>query len=117
MNSNLYEMNETVISAPGGMTELVRGTDQKLVECVTYVLRDRDVTLDLRSVRRIDAAGIAALISLYGLAREAGHNFTVCNVSGHVREILALVGLDRILVSHNVVRSSQSGPCAERPAA
>lgn len=117
MSSNLYEVNEMVIAAPWGMTELVRGTDQRLVECVSYLLRERNVSLDLANVNRIDAAGVAALISLYGVAREAGHNFKVCNVTGHVAEILSLVGLDGILVSHDVVRASHSAPCFERPAA
>jgi anti-anti-sigma regulatory factor len=59
------------------------------------------VTLDLTHVERIDAAGIAALISLYWCADAAGNRFTVVNASAHVAEILALVGLDRILLSRN----------------
>ena len=117
MKTTLCETNETVIAPPNGMTELVRGTDQRLVECVSFLLHERNVALDLRGVDRIDAAGVAALISLYGVAHGARHNFSVRNVSHHVGEILRLVGLDRILVSHDAVRSSQSGACYERPAA
>jgi anti-anti-sigma factor len=117
MNSNLYQANDMVIPAPNGMTELVRGTDQRLVECISFLLHEQNVALDLSTVGRIDAAGVAALISLYGVARNAGHNFTVCNVSGHVREILSIVGLEHILVSHDVVRASHSAACFERPAA
>ena len=67
------------------------------------------MTLDMSSVERIDAAGIAALISLYAGARDAGHCFTVVNPSPRVAEILALVGLERILVSQNMVVRSHSG--------
>jgi anti-anti-sigma regulatory factor len=68
-------------------------------------------------VDRIDAAGIAALISLYGCARDAGHGFMVANASTHVREILELVGLDRILLSQNAVQDCYVGPCLEMHAA
>jgi anti-anti-sigma factor len=99
------------------LSELVRGEEQRLVERMAPVVRSQSVLLDLRHVRRIDAAGIAALITLYGCARETGHDFTVLNVTPRVAEILALVGLDRILLSHNVDHKSQCESCFERPAA
>lgn len=108
---------ETTITAPGDLRELVRGEEQSFLEQMTPVVRRQSVSLDLGQVERIDAAGIAALISLYNLARNAGHELTVFNASHRVAEILALVGLDRIFMSHDAVRNSQSGPCFERPAA
>jgi|HubBroStandDraft_5_1064220.scaffolds.fasta_scaffold734084_1 anti-anti-sigma factor len=84
-----------------GMTELVRGQEDKLLERLTPVVRDQSVTLDLAKVERIDAAGITALITLYRLASEAGHSFAVANASPRVEEILGLVGLERILASQN----------------
>lgn len=83
------------------LTELVRGAEGRLVEEMAPVVRRQNVSLDLRTVERIDAAGIAALISLYRIASEAGHRFSVSNVTPHVRELLSLVGLEKILVSHN----------------
>jgi anti-anti-sigma regulatory factor len=50
-------------------------------------------------VERIDAAGLAALITLYTDACKAGHSLTVSRPNRHVREILQIVGLDRILVA------------------
>ena len=91
------------------LTELVRGCEGHLIEEMTPVVRRQSVSLDLRSVERIDAAGIAALISLYRIAREAGHRFSVLNAAPHVAELLALVGLDGILLSHNAKRRSRSG--------
>jgi anti-anti-sigma factor len=117
MNSTFCGENEALVVAPAGMTELVRGTDQQLIQRVAPLLRDQSVALNLRLVERIDAAGIAALIALYSSARDAGHTFMVCNVSARIAEILALVGLEHILVSHNAVRGSHSEPCYERPAA
>jgi anti-anti-sigma regulatory factor len=98
-------------------TELVRGNEQELLVRFLPVVREQSVTLDLGSVRRIDAAGIAALISLHAAAHEAGHLFTVANPTPHVAEILRLVGLERILLSHYAVENSHSDSCFEYPAA
>ena len=105
--------NETVNLAikASPLTELVRGNEQRLLDRFAPLVRHQCVSLDLGSVERIDAAGIAALISLYGSARDAGHHFNVSNVSPRVAQILALVGLERILSSHNTVHSSH---CASR---
>lgn len=105
------------IRAANGTTELVRGQEQELVERVTPIVRERSVALDMRDIERIDAAGIAALISLYGCALETGHEFCVTNVPSRVAEILALVGLDRILVSQNAVPCSHSDGYFARSAA
>jgi anti-anti-sigma factor len=117
MSTSFYETNQALVVTPAEMTELVRGDEQRLIQRVAPLLREKNVSLDLHKIERIDAAGIAALISLYSSGRSAGHEFTVCNVSARVEEILALVGLEHILVSHNAVLGSQCEPCYERPAA
>ena len=117
MNCLFNELNQAIVVAPTDMTELVRGNDQRLIQRVSPLLREQSVSLDLRSIDRIDAAGIAALISLYGSAHNWGHEFTVCNVSNRVAEILSLVGLESILMSHDAVRTLHSAVCFERPAA
>jgi anti-anti-sigma factor len=106
------ETDYVTIEASGSsvLTELVRGSEQRLLERVGPLVRTQCVSLDLGSVERIDAAGIAALISLYGSAREAGHRFTVSNATPRVAQILALVGLDRILLSHDAGHISNCGP-------
>jgi anti-anti-sigma factor len=103
--------------AAAGLTELVRGSEQFLLERFKPLVRGQSVLLDLAHVERIDAAGVAALISLYGCARDAGHHFSVTNASPHVAEILSIVGLDRILLSHNAEKEPHFGPHIERPAA
>lgn len=108
---------ETAFLSTDELTELVRGQDQLLIARLSPVVRRQSVTLDLGSVQRIDAAGIAALISLYAGAHEAGHRFTVSNPSARVEEILSLVGLEGILVSHHMNQNSHSGSCCEQPAA
>jgi anti-anti-sigma factor len=100
-----------------GLTELVRGCDRRLVDRLTAHVRRQSIALDFRSVERIDAAGIAALTTLYCNARQAGHHFTIFNASPRVVEVLSLVGLDRILLSRNAVHESYSDACLDRPAA
>lgn len=97
--NNVFQNSEAHVVEFEGMTELVRGNDARLVATLAPLVRAEDVALDMNHVHRIDAAGIAALISLYGCAREAGHAFHVCNVTARVEEILSLVGLDHILVT------------------
>jgi len=117
MNTALCQLEKALVTAPDDLTELVRGEEQCLVQRVAPLLRERDVVLDLNRVERIDAAGIAALISLYSTAREHGHSFAVKCVSPRVAEMLSLVRLDDILISHNVVFASQCEASFERPAA
>ena len=93
---------------PSQLTELVRGSEQRLIDEISPLVRCQSVSLDLASVERIDAAGIAALISLYRIASESGHRFSISKASPHVAEMLALVGLDGILLSHNAKQPSHS---------
>jgi len=117
MKNALYQPNDTLILAPAEMTELVRGDEQPLVQRIAPLLREQSVTLDLNHIDRIDAAGIAALISLYSTAREYGQTFSLINVSPRVGEILSLVRLDGVLLSHNAVLAAHCDSCFERPAA
>lgn len=100
-----------------GLTEIVRGSEGYLVDEMAPMVRRQDVCLDLSPVERIDAAGIAALISLYKLAQESGHRFGVLNVAPRVYELLALVGLERILISHNASFTAEPGCRMTRNAA
>jgi anti-anti-sigma factor len=117
MNGLLCNTADTLLIAPGNLHELVRGQERELVERLTPIVQKQNVTLDLAQVERIDAAGIAALISLYGCAFNTGNEFNVVNATPHVAEILALVGLDRILLTQNAVTASQTGSCLVQSAA
>jgi anti-anti-sigma regulatory factor len=84
---------------PAQMNELVRGNAQFLLDCMMPLVKEQNVTLDLRRIVRIDAAGLAALIKLYCAARDAGRRFGVRNPTAHVAEFLTLVRLNGLLVS------------------
>ena len=89
---------------------LVRGAEARLLQQVMPLVRQQSVRLDLGRVERIDAAGIAALITIYRAACAAGRRFGVTNPTPHVREILILVGLDRFLMAEN-----QAQDCCPEP--
>ena len=90
------------------LTELVRGSDRRLLEHLEPLVRRQSLNLDLASVQRIDAAGISALVSLYSIAQQAGHRFSVANLSPRVAEVLKLVGLERILLCRGAAWKNHS---------
>ena len=98
-------MNQTIVKtttpAAREFNELVRGNERFFLDRFLPLVRRQNVSLDLRPVERIDAAGLAALIKLYCAARDAGHTFAVSNPSAHVAEVLAIVGLDKLFASRN----------------
>ncbi|MGA9670974.1 MAG: STAS domain-containing protein [Terracidiphilus sp.] len=117
-NTAVAELTREVESTEiAELTELVRGCDSRLVDRLAAHVRRQSIALDFHSVERIDAAGIAALTTLYCNARQAGHHFSIFNASARVKEVLALVGLDRILLSRNTVHESYAKACLDRPAA
>ena len=104
-------------TAHGGGVIDRRDLDAGLIERLGPLVLVQSVTLEMGSVERIDAAGIAALVVLYQNAQAAGHRFRVSNVPARVEQILAMVGLERYLGSHTAVQVSPCGHHGERPAA
>jgi anti-anti-sigma factor len=78
--------------------ELVRGSESRLTAELLPLVRYESVALNLSQVERIDAAGIAALITVYCTSVQAGTDFTIVDPSPHVLELLQIVGLDKILL-------------------
>ena len=103
---------ETTLVPPCVTHELIRGQEENLLEQITPMLRTQNVALDLSHVDRIDAAGIAALITLYERAKNSGHCFAVIHASHRVAEIIALVGLDHILIAPDAATSFRVQPAA-----
>jgi len=78
--------------------ELVRGTEDRVLKELMPRVKRESIAVDLSGVERIDAAGIAALITLYCTAVESGTEFLVVSPSARVLDMLRLVGLESILV-------------------
>jgi anti-anti-sigma factor len=90
--------HDSTIHFASAIRELVKGREQEFLAELQPLVRSHSVCLDLSSIERIDAAGLAALVALYCDARKARHEFAVVNPSHRVARIIALVGLDRILL-------------------
>jgi anti-anti-sigma factor len=99
---NHLQLNSTT-HCISGIRELVRGRQQEFINELRPLMQSQSVCLDMSQIKRIDAAGLAALISLCRDARLAGHELTVVNPSRQVARILALVGLNRLIVSADSV--------------
>ncbi|WP_263359351.1 STAS domain-containing protein [Acidicapsa ligni] len=80
--------------------ELVRGSETQIMDDLLPRVKNESVALDLSGVGRIDAAGIAALITLYCSSVESGTDFSIVAPSSHVLELLRIVGLESILIAH-----------------
>ena len=98
-----------------GPAELVRGTDPVLLDQLLDSVRSQSLAIDLSATDRLDAAGIAALISLYCTAIQSGTTFSVLRPSAHVTHMLRLVGLESILVEG--LAPERTSACCDRPAA
>lgn len=117
MNDRPAKTPETLLVAPGDIHELVRGQENGLLERIAPLTSEHNILLDLADVDRIDAAGIAALISLYVCAMNAGHQLTVVNAAPRIAEIIGLVGLDRVLFSRDEVPAAPPETCCAQSAA
>jgi anti-anti-sigma factor len=101
---------DSTIQTVSGVRELIKGREREILAELQPLVESHSVRLDLSSVERIDAAGLAALVSLYCAASKAGHDFAVVNPSRHAERILAIVGLDRILVANDSSGALQAVP-------
>jgi anti-anti-sigma factor len=107
MSSPRQNSNTQFVS---GIRELIRGQEQWFLEELRPIVSRQSVRLDLSHTERIDAAGLAALVSLYRDARESGHEFAVVNPPRRVARILEIVGLDRMIVP-----ATPGGMMTQRP--
>lgn len=58
---------------------------------------DRDVVVDLAGVTFFDTSALEPLVESHRLGRSRGVRLVLCHVPGHVRRVLEITGLDRVL--------------------
>jgi anti-anti-sigma factor len=88
---------------------IVRGEETKLL-CAVLRKKVREITLDLRDVTEIDAAGIGALVSL----QASGIYLTLANPAPTVREVLRLTKLDSVFEIVEAPPSTELAMTAEQ---
>lgn len=121
MNMNVSLFSEPALTEPRLASvvrlenDLVRGSEVEILAQLLPRLQRESLALDLSTVDRIDAAGIATLIRLYCGASVAGNQFGVIAPTPRVRAMLQTVGLETILVADGAARLNPI--CLECPAA
>jgi anti-anti-sigma factor len=80
--------------------ELIRGQEDRLLTLLLPIIEHNDLVLDMSRVATIDAAGIGLLVFLRQYAERAGNTLMLINPSHRVQEMLSLVHLDDVLLSH-----------------
>jgi len=59
------------------------------------------LVLDFRDVSFMDSSGIGLVMGRYSLMQELGGALKVINLSGHIKKVMKLAGLDRLAVMEN----------------
>jgi anti-anti-sigma factor len=117
MRKATFFIHDAIDIEASELTEWVRGNENLLLGSLIPLVRARSRVLDFSPVKRVDAAGLSVLVALYRAARESGHSFAIANPAAHVVEILAAVGLDRVLLHDLNEAKPVFEPCLARNAA
>ncbi len=80
-------------------SDLTRGREHHLLGLALPAIERSGLVIDMSRVDSIDAAGIGTLVFLRQCADRAGTAMTLANPSTRVREMLALVHLDSVLLA------------------
>lgn len=91
-----YQRGAALVMCP---SDLSRGQENQLLNLVMPIIEEGSLLLDMSRVDSIDAAGIGTLVYLRQCADNAGATLAIVNPSERVREMLALVHLDGILLA------------------
>jgi anti-anti-sigma factor len=91
-----YQRGAALVMCP---SDLSRGQENQLLSLVLPIIEDGSLLLDMSRVDSIDAGGIGTLVYLRQCANQSGASLAIINPSDRVREMLALVHLDGILLA------------------
>ena len=58
----------------------------------------KELELDFRDVSFMDSSGIGLVMGRYKLMQETGGTLKLINVSGHIKKVMRLAGLDRLAI-------------------
>jgi len=76
------------------------------------IARPIHITLDLHNVRKMDCAGLGAIVACMTLARQQGKTFDLCFVPSHISNMIRVTGLYRVLHVAEQKSASSVGVCA-----
>jgi anti-anti-sigma factor len=77
--------------------QIVLGKEATLLQESVMAHPNAQMVLDLDAISAVDAGGLGTLVFLHEWARAVAGEFKLMNVPRHMRELLALTNLDRVL--------------------
>ena len=95
--------NQTVLHCHG---HLICGNEAEALQAalIRLLTVTDSVTIDLRHVRKMDCAGLGIIVRAMRDAAQNGKTVQLRSVPRHVRSLIELTGLQRILQEHSRVR-------------
>ena len=68
-----------------------------LAAVVRLLATSEQITLDLRELRKMDCAGLGAIVASLNVARQRGRSLELCAVPPRIRKMIDLAGLHGVL--------------------
>lgn len=70
-----------------------------LAAVVRLLATSEQITLDLHELRKMDCAGLGAIVAALNVARQSGRTIELCAVPPRIRKMIDLAGLRGVLCS------------------
>lgn len=81
---------------PGVKTLNVVAAPQVKNYLSTLIQEHDNVLFDLEGVNFIDSSGFGSLIAAFNLAKDNGHNFSICNINEKTMQLVKVTKLDSV---------------------
>jgi anti-anti-sigma factor len=89
--------NEKLILSCRGQLVCGHEADALQVTFCRLLASTRHITLDLHNVRKMDCAGLGAIVACMTLARQQGKTFDLCFVPQGISNMIRVTGLHHVL--------------------
>lgn len=104
--------NEKLILSCRGQLVCGHEADALQVTFCRLLASTRHITLDLHNVRKMDCAGLGAIVACMTLARQQGKAFDLCFVPPNISDMIRVTGLHHVLHIAERTNATTVGVCA-----
>ena len=81
-----------------GEIDIETAKDLKSEIIKTFEEKQSNIVLNFENVEYIDSTGLGSIIGAYGRMKEKGKNIYIINPKEHIKKLLNITGLDKILI-------------------
>lgn len=82
----------------GDIDHHTAGEIRELIDSKAEQVRPQTLNLDFKDVTFMDSSGIGLVMGRYKLMQSLGGKVAVTNVSAHIRKVMILAGLDKLVI-------------------